>query len=106
MDCVLIEIFKILKQKAKPEIAHTKANVDVAKPMDAKLIEKKKNAKINGIRLSNFDTNQPEIGKPINELTGMAIKIVPNCASFKSKNALMVGIRDAQVAKQIPDKKK
>jgi hypothetical protein len=32
--------------------------------------------------------------------------MVPNCASFKSKNALIVGMRDAHDAKQIPERKK
>ena len=71
------------------------------------------NEKINKIKdtnkgclLSNFETNHPEIGKPINELIGMAKRTVPSSASFKSKNVLMVGIREAQVAKLSPDKKK
>ena len=56
--------------------------------------------------LLNFETNHPEIGRPIKELIGMAKRTVPSSASFKSKNVLMVGIREAQVAKLSPDKKK
>lgn len=59
-----------------------------------------------GIRVSNLETSQPERGKPINEVTGIASKRVPNSASFKSKYVLMVGIRDAQVAKLKPEIKK
>jgi len=59
-----------------------------------------------GCLLLNFETNHPEIGRPIKELIGMAKRIVPSSASFKLKNVLMVGIREAQVAKLRPDKKK
>ncbi|GAL81360.1 hypothetical protein JCM19274_2436 [Algibacter lectus] len=106
MDCVFIEIFKIRKQNAKLEIAKTKPIVVVANPIIANDIEKNTKANINGTRLSNLETNQPDIGKPIKELIGIAISMVPSSASFKLKNVFMVGIRDAQEAKQIPDKKK
>ena len=59
-----------------------------------------------GIRLSNRDTSQPEIGRPTNELIGIASRRVPNCASLKSKNVFMVGILEAQVEKLKPDIKK
>ena len=78
----------------------------VANPIIANDIEKNINANIKGTLLSNLETSQPEIGKPINELIGIAISIVPSSASFKLKNVFIVGIRDAQEAKQIPDKKK
>jgi len=103
---VLIDIFKIRKQNAKLEIDSTKPKVVVAKPIIAKDKEKNTKANINGIRLSNLETNHPEIGNPIKELTGIAIRIVPSSASFKSKKVFIVGMRDAQEAKHIPDKKK
>lgn len=37
--------------------------------------------------------------------TGNANNTVPNCASFKCKCCLMVGIREAHVAKPKPDMK-
>ena len=64
------------------------------------------NEPINGTLLSNLETNHPEIGKPINELIGIVKRIVPSSASLRLKKALMVGMREAHVAKQIPDKKK
>lgn len=59
-----------------------------------------------GTLLSNFVMSQPEKGRPIRELIGMASRIVPNSASLKSKAVLMVGIRDAQLEKQNPERKK
>ena len=59
-----------------------------------------------GMRLSNLETSQPENGKPISDVTGMASNIVPSSASFNAKYVLMVGIRDAQVAKLKPEMKK
>jgi hypothetical protein len=60
----------------------------------------------NGFLLSNFETNQPEVTVPNNALKGIIKNIEPNCASFKLKISLIVGILEAQVEKQSPDKKK
>lgn len=99
-------MFNIRIENENKQIDATNKNGVVAKPMHANAIEKKRNDTIRGMRLSNFDTNQPEIGNPNNELMGIAKRIVPSSASFKLKNSLMVGIRDAQVAKQMPERKK
>ncbi len=80
--------------------------VDCAEPIQIKENKNKIKATNNGCRLSNLDTNQPEIGNPIKELIGIAKSIVPNWASLRLKNVLIVGILEAQVAKQSPDKKK
>ena len=61
---------------------------------------------MSGCLLLYLETNQPEIGNPNKELMGIANNIVPSSASFKSKNVLIVGIREAHDAKQSPDKKK
>ena len=66
----------------------------------------KTNETINGYLLSKRETNQPETGSPIKELTGITISRFPNSASFKSKAILIVGIREAQVEKQKPERKK
>lgn len=63
-------------------------------------------ASINGFRLLNFETIQPEIGNPIKEAMGITNNKFPKSASLKLKIVLMVGIRDAQEEKQNPDKKK
>jgi hypothetical protein len=67
---------------------------------------KKKKETNKGSLLSNLDTNHPEMGRPTNELIGIASKRLPNSASLKLKTVLMVGILEAQVAKQKPDRKK
>src|SRR5258706_8533101 len=46
------------------------------------------------------------MGKPISELRGMKMRMVPNSASLKPKNVFMVGMREAQVEKQKPERKK
>jgi hypothetical protein len=106
MDCVFIDIFRIRIKKEKKLIAIMMVKVDCAFPIQIKENKNKIKDTNNGCRLSNLETNHPEIGNPIKELIGIAKSIVPSCASFKSKNILMVGILEAQVAKQRPDKKK
>src|SRR5690606_5513659 len=106
MDCVFMAIFKIRIQNENKQIDSTKKNVVVEKPINANAMQKNTKDTINGTRLSNLETNHPEIGSPTRELIGIARRMVPNSASFKLKYAFMVGIRDAQDAKQIPDRKK
>ncbi len=65
-----------------------------------------KKATNRGVLLSNLVTSHPEKGSPIKELMGIVNKIVPNCASLKSKSDLMVGILDAQLEKLKPERKK
>ena len=93
-------------QNANTQTAGISTKRLLENPIAINASEKKINATCNGILLSNRDTNQPEIGKPINELTGIANNKLPNSASFKLKRVLMVGMREAQVEKQNPDKKK
>lgn len=93
-------------QNENKETDNTNKKGVVAKPINANAIEKNTKDTIKGTRLSNFETNQPEIGSPISELIGIAKRIVPSCASLKLKFSFMVGIRDAHEAKQIPDRKK
>ena len=83
MDCVLIEIFNIRIQNENRQSANTNKNGVVAKPTHANAHEKKTKEAISGILLSNFETNQPEIGNPIMELMGIAKSMVPNWASLK-----------------------
>ena len=106
MDCVFIEIYKIRELKENKLSDATSKKGVLAKPIDVRAIVKNSIATINGKRLSNFDTSQPEIGNPISELIGIDNNTVPNSASLKSKKSFIVGIREAQVAKHKPDKKK
>jgi hypothetical protein len=106
IDCVLIAIFKIRIQNENKQTDTTKKKGVVEKPMHVSAIENPIKDTISGTRLSNLETNHPEMGNPIKELIGIANRIVPNSASLKLKNVLIVGIRDAQEAKQIPDRKK
>lgn len=91
---------------AKKQIAITRVKVVWAKPINANETALIPQAAANGFRLSKRETSQPEMGRPISELTGMAKRSVPNSASLKSKNVLIVGIREAQVEKLKPEIKK
>ncbi|MFT7066336.1 MAG: hypothetical protein ACJAUO_001918 [Sediminicola sp.] len=92
--------------KENKQMAATNIKGVFANPMAVSPKLKVKKEAINGIRLSNLDTNHPEMGNPTKELMGMANNRLPNSASLKLKTVLMVGIRDAQVAKQKPERKK
>jgi len=61
---------------------------------------------IRGTLLLYLDTNQPDIGNPSKEPIGMASKMEPSSASLKSNAILIVGMRDAQVEKLKPERKK
>lgn len=106
MDWVFIEILKIRALKEKKQSEATSKKGVSAKPIHVRATVKNRIATINGVRLSNFDTSQPEIGNPISELIGIASNTVPNSASLKLKKSFIVGIREAQVAKHKPFKKK
>ena len=99
-------MFKIRELNENKHKATTNKNGVVANPINVSAIVKKKIETINGNLLSNFETNHPENGNPISELIGIANNTDPNSASLKLKKSLIVGIRDAQVAKHKPDKKK
>jgi len=103
---VFIAIFKILIQNEKAHTATTNKKGVVAKPINVKAKENPIKETIKGILLSNLDTNHPEMGNPIKELIGIAKSTVPSSASLKLKSVLIVGIRDAQVAKLRPVRKK
>jgi hypothetical protein len=53
-----------------------------------------------------MEVKLPEIGMPKNEPTGKNNSIAPNSASFNPNCILISGILLAQLAKQIPVKKK
>lgn len=74
--------------------------------MSANEKEKNTNATTNGTLLSNFETSHPEMGNPIIDVMGIAKRMVPNSASFKLKKVFIVGILEAHVEKQIPERKK
>jgi hypothetical protein len=94
------------KQNEKRHMALTKSTRFVANPIHKIAIAKQMNANNSGTLLSYRETIQPEIGRPIKELIGMASRMVPNSASFNPKLVLMVGIREAQLEKQKPERKK
>jgi hypothetical protein len=58
------------------------------------------------ILLPYLDVKLPEIGIPKNDPNGRNKSIPPNCASVKPRANLMSGILLAQLAKQMPVKKK
>lgn len=58
---------------------------------------------ISGQRVSNLEFNHPENGNPINWLIGITKSKDPKAASLILSVVLMVGIREAQLAKQSPE---
>ena len=99
-------MLRIRMQKENTQIAPTKRNILLEKPIERSATEKITNEIRSGKRLSKRDTSQPEIGRPIKELMGIANSKFPSSASFKSNCVLIVGIREAHVEKQIPERKK
>jgi hypothetical protein len=93
-------------KKAKTNIKNTRNAMLLEKPIIKREIAWIRSAITRGHRLSYFDDSHPEIGKPISWLTGITKSKVPNSASLMSSAVLIVGIRDAQLEKLSPDKKK
>ena len=98
-------MFNIRNAKEKKQIENTSIGVLTLKPISITEIPNMQKAAANGTLLSYFDTSQPESGNPIIELIGMKSKMVPNSASVKPNVALIVGIREAQLAKANPERK-
>ncbi|GAB3536162.1 hypothetical protein GCM10027443_26060 [Pontibacter brevis] len=92
--------------KANRQIAMTRVTVVVAKLISDRQTACSTKPKDKGTLLSNFVRSQPEKGRPIRELMGIASRMVPNSASLKSKVLLIVGIRAAQLEKLNPERKK
>src|SRR5688500_5738460 len=106
MACVFKDIFRIRKLNDKSDIdAINNGELDEI-PIQKMAKAKRKNPPVSGTRLSYRETSQPENGKPISELMGINNRMVPNSASLYPKFVLIVGILEAQEAKQNPDKKK
>jgi hypothetical protein len=91
---------------ANTQIEEIKTKSVVANPIDKSDNASTINATDIGFLLSYLATNQPETGSPISELMGINKSKVPNCASLYPKKVLIVGILEAQVEKQIPERKK
>lgn len=79
---------------------------DRANPINVRDAARRTSEAIRGPRLLYRDTSHPDTGSPARELSGINSKSVPSWASFKSNSVLTVGIRDAQVEKQKPERKK
>jgi len=58
------------------------------------------------IRLPNFATSQPAIGSDVISPIGKLSRTAPSFALFKCSFVWISGIRDAQLAKHNPAKKK
>ena len=106
MDWEFIAILKMRILNEKQQTDSTKSNIELENAMPNMARQKVMKETSKGCLLSNFETNQPEMGSPANELRGMANRILPNCASLRLKSSLMVGMREAQEAKQKPERKK
>jgi len=99
-------IFKTLIAIENNASIHINKNVLLTKliPINAKA--KNTNETNKGPLVLNLETNQPEANVPTKAANGITIRILPSCASFRLKNNLIVGIREAQDAKHNPDRKK
>ena len=106
MACVFMAMLRMRILKANRQMASTSETVVVAKLMSDRQIACITKPTDKGTLLSNLVTSQPEKGRPIRELIGMASRIVPNSASLKPKEVRMVGILAAQLEKQNPERKK
>ena len=106
MACVFMEMLSIRMLKANRQMANTSVTVELASPIRVRQTEKATKATDKGTLLSYLVISQPEKGRPMRELMGMASSIVPSSASLKPKVVLIVGIRAAQLEKQTPVRKK
>src|SRR5690606_30648681 len=75
---VLIEMFKIRRLNENKPIDKMRVKVVFAKPIKESAIALETNAPVSGILLSKRDTSQPDMGRPIRELIGIARRIEPN----------------------------
>lgn len=92
--------------KEKRQIDSTSMTVFVEKPINESDIPSNMNATVIGLRLSYFEMSHPDKGRPRRELIGIHNNIVPSSASLYPKSVFMVGILDAHVEKQTPERKK
>lgn len=98
--------FIILRDKANKNRETINPASEKPQPSENREIRKSTLPNCSGILLLYFATIQPERGIPIMALAGMIINKFPNSPSVRVKIDLMVGILEANVEKQIPDKKK
>jgi hypothetical protein len=96
----------ILFAKAKKNMESTKKKIVSERPIRNRNMGKKTNPHSSGHLLSNLSTSQPDIGRPMNELTGKVRRMLPSSASFNPKWVFIVGILEAQLEKQSPKTKK
>lgn len=103
---MFIAILSMRMLKENRHTAITSVVVVVAKPMSDRQPACRIKPTDRGTLLSYLVSSQPEKGRPMRELIGIVSRIVPNSASLKPKAVLMVGIRDAQLEKLNPERKK
>jgi hypothetical protein len=84
----------------------TNRKIVPTKLIPTKVKAKHTNETQSGPLLSNLETSQPEATVPASAAKGITNKIDPSCASLRLKDALIVGIREAQDAKHKPERKK
>ena len=106
MAWVFTAILKIRRLKAYRNRAMIRVKVVWAKPIKERQTAFIRKAAVKGIRVSNLLTSKPLKGSPIRELTGIVSRIEPSSASFRFKAALIVGMREAQLEKLTPERKK
>ena len=105
-DCVLIATLMIRSDNANKKSETINPTSEKPQPSEKRAIRKSTLPNCKGILLLYFATIQPDRGIPIMALAGIIINKLPNSPSVRLKIDLIVGILEANVEKQIPDKKK
>ena len=106
IDWVFTLTFKIRILNEKRNRKNPKTKIWLENPIPIKEMARKIQENKMGILLLNLDIKKEENGNPNKELMGNINNKLPNCASFKFKDAFMVGILDAQEANKKPERKK
>src|SRR5690606_12686136 len=106
MAWVFTAMFSTRMNKAYKTSAKTRNAAESAKPISDRHNAFSTKPTVSGNRVSYLATSQLEKGKPAMEAMGMATRILPSSASFRSKAAAMVGIREVQLEKLKPARKK
>ena len=101
-----METFKIRRENAKTPRDSIKIRTLVEKAIQHVATPSNAKAPAKGLRLSNFATSHPEMGRPIIDATGMVSRMVPSSASLRFNKILMFGILEVHDEKQIPERKK
>src|SRR5687768_16646770 len=104
--CVFIEILQRLPTRPKKNNTPASCQAVCTKPINGNSNAYEMAAGITIFLLPKCVTSQPEKGSDMRSPTGKASNTAPRPASLRWRYCLISGIREAQLAKQTPAKKK